>query len=66
MFPAGYMRGTRRLTTRLMCVTILEPAGYTRATRNMHARVEINTRVENQHPCSQQKSLFYRLTLECC
>ena len=50
-FPTGYMWGTRRSTTRFTHVTIVEPVGYTQ-----HA-----TRVENQHPCSQQKSLFCRL-----
>ena len=35
VFPVGYTRGTRRLTTRLTRVTILEPAGYMCATHNM-------------------------------
>ena len=56
VLPAGDTRGTCRSTTHFTRVTIMKPTGYTQHT----------TRVENQCPRSQLKSLFYKLTLECC
>ena len=69
-YSTAHMKG--KCYTRFSCRI---HAGYTQIDNTFHAcdyrgarglHAIRHTHMENQHPCSQQKSLFCRLTLEYC